>query len=63
MQELQKHGINVHLNVRYAIPPCDSERFLQYFNKKYEKERLNRPRLLYDIVCQISPIELSEQSI
>ncbi|CAK91109.1 unnamed protein product (macronuclear) [Paramecium tetraurelia] len=47
----------------YAIPPSHSEKFLQYFNKKYEKERIHNPRLLYDIVCQISPIELAEQQI
>ncbi|CAD8120268.1 unnamed protein product [Paramecium sonneborni] len=47
----------------YAIPPNHSEKFLQYFNKKYENQRIQNPRLLYDLVCQISPVELNQQQI
>ncbi|CAD8197841.1 unnamed protein product [Paramecium octaurelia] len=47
----------------YAIPPSYSDKFLQYFNKAYENERKQNPRLLYDITCQISPVELAENGI
>jgi histone demethylase JARID1 len=35
----------------YAIPPCHSDKFLEYFNSTYSEERKHNPRLLYDIVC------------
>ncbi|CAD8122726.1 unnamed protein product [Paramecium sonneborni] len=47
----------------YAIPPSYSDKFLQYFNQAFENERKSNPHLLYDITCQISPIELIENGI
>lgn len=47
----------------YAIPPPHARKFRDYFRKTYSEELKSNPRLLYDIVCQISPVELASNGI
>ncbi|KAM3137744.1 hypothetical protein pb186bvf_010164 [Paramecium bursaria] len=47
----------------YAVPPSHNKKFQELFKKMYSEQLKHNPKLLYDTVCQISPVDLVRNGI